>query len=84
MEINLNNAVQIITIVGFASLVVKLIIIGPLQSAIGTLQKAVEKMESLLNRLSDEQKNIDKRLVAVEQSAKSAHHRLDGLETRAQ
>ena len=80
MELNLNNTVQIITVIGFAAVIVKLMIVKPLQGAIETLQKAIDKMETMLNNLSEEQKNIDKRLVAVEESTKSAHKRIDGME----
>jgi len=80
VELNLNNTVQIITVIGFAAVIVKLLIVKPLQGAIETLQKAIDKMETMLNNLSEEQKNIDKRLVAVEESTKSAHKRIDGME----
>lgn len=80
MEQYLNNTVQFITIVIFMSGVVKLLIVNPLQTAITALKEAITKMDSLLTRLDYEQKCIDKRLVAVEESAKSAHKRLDGLE----
>lgn len=82
MELNLNNTVQIITIVGFAAAVVKYLIVTPLQMSIGQLQRAIEKMEAVLSDLAEEQKSIDKRLVAVEESAKSAHKRIDGMEGR--
>lgn len=80
MELNLNNTVQIIAVIGFAAGIVKLLIVKPLQGAIETLQKAIDKMETMLNNLSEEQKSIDKRLVAVEESTKSAHKRIDGME----
>jgi len=80
VELNLNNTVQLITVIGFASVIVKLLIVKPLQGAIETLQKSIEKMETMLNNLSEEQKSIDKRLVAVEESSKSAHKRIDGME----
>jgi len=80
VELNLNNTVQIIAVIGFAAGIVKLLIVKPLQGAIETLQKAIDKMETMLNNLSEEQKSIDKRLVAVEESTKSAHKRIDGME----
>jgi len=80
VELNLNITVQLITVIGFASVIVKLLIVKPLQGAIETLQRAIDKMETMLNNLSEEQKGIDKRLVAVEESTKSAHKRIDGME----
>lgn len=83
MELNLSNTIQIITIVTFTAGLVKLLIVQPLQVSINSLQKAIEKMETVLSNLAEEQKCIDKRLVAVEEATKSAHKRLDGMEGRA-
>ena len=80
MELNLNNSVQLITIISFTSMLIKYLIVNPLQVAIGALQKSIDKMETVLADMTNEQKGIDKRLVAVEESAKSAHKRLDGME----
>lgn len=80
MELNLSNTVQIIAIITFCVGIVKGLIVNPLQSAISSLKAALDKMESMLFRLEQDQKGIDKRLVAVEESAKSAHKRLDGME----
>jgi hypothetical protein len=80
LELNLTNTLQIIAIIGFAAGIVKQLLVKPLQLAIDSLQKAIEKMEIVLSHLSEDQKGIDKRLVAVEESTKSAHKRLDGME----
>ena len=77
MELNLTNMVQITVIIGFASGVVKLLIISPLQNAINTLNDSIKEMKKMLTQLEKDQRGIDKRLVAVEASAKSAHHRID-------
>lgn len=82
MEITLTNAVQLITVVGFVSLLVKQLIINPLQTAIVTLNKAVDDLKTVLARIEREQNSIDRRLVVVEESAKSAHKRIDGVEGR--
>lgn len=84
MEVFLGASVQIITIIGFTAAVVKLTIVNPLQASINSLKDAITKMENTLSKLADEQKSIDKRLVAVEESSKSAHHRIDGVEKRIQ
>ncbi|MBP2658498.1 MAG: hypothetical protein H6Q69_1530 [Firmicutes bacterium] len=83
MELNLINTVQIIVIISFTAKLVQRLIVSPLQKAIDELQQAVEKMEKMLTNLSDDQKNIDKRLVAVEELTKSAHKRIDGLEVHS-
>lgn len=82
MELNLNNSGQLIAIITFTAWLIKYLIVKPLQTSIDTLQKSIEKMETVLSNLSEEQKCIDKRLVAVEESAKSFHKRLDGMEVR--
>ena len=80
LELNLNNTVQIIAIIGAAAGLVKLVIVQPLQTSINLLKEAITKMKDTLSRVADEQKCIDKRLVVVEESTKSAHKRLDGME----
>lgn len=80
MELNLTNTAQLIGVITFAAWLVKLLIIKPLQGAIDALHGAVEELKTMLCRMDQEQRGIDKRLVAVEESAKSAHKRIDGLE----
>lgn len=83
----LNNTVQIIVIISFVASIVagitKYIVINPLQGAICTLNDTVKELKTMLGSLSEEQKCSDKRLVAVEESAKSAHKRLDRLEVHS-
>lgn len=80
MELNLSNTVQLITIISFTAGLVKYLIVQPLQVAITSLKEAVTDMKNMIFQMEKDQKGIDKRLVAVEESAKSAHKRLDGLE----
>jgi hypothetical protein len=80
MELNLSNTVQLITIITFTAGMVKFLIVKPLQTAIAALKEAITEMKNMMFRIDQDQKGIDKRLVAVEESAKSAHKRLDGLE----
>lgn len=80
LELNLSNTVQLITVIGFIVAVVKYTIISPLQTAITTLNQAVGELKAMLKSLENDQKNIDTRLIRVEESTKSAHKRIDGLE----
>lgn len=80
MEITLSNSVEIIAILTFAAALLRYTVIVPLQTAIATLKEAVDEVKTMLKELSDDQRSIDKRLVAVEESAKQAHKRLDGME----
>ncbi|MBP2635065.1 MAG: hypothetical protein H6Q72_972 [Firmicutes bacterium] len=83
----LANIVACITIIAFAAGVIagitKYVVVNPLQTAISTLNKTVEELKNMLDRMEQDQRDIDKRLVAVEESSKSAHKRIDGLEVRA-
>ncbi|WP_319403132.1 hypothetical protein [uncultured Anaeromusa sp.] len=80
MELNLSNTVEILGIIGFTAGVLKYIVIDPIQQAMATLKEALEEVKGMLKELGEDQRNIDKRLVAVEESAKQAHKRLDGME----
>lgn len=72
----------------FLSLIVKTIIqpttdnIRGLQSASQTLEDTCAELKRIIDYLRDEQRQLDRRLTIVEQSAKSAHHRLDTMEKR--
>ena len=51
--------------------------------AIGSYTKSIKYIEEHINRLEDKQdkhNSLIERIVAVEQSAKSAHHRIDTIE----
>ena len=43
------------------------------------LNKSINKLDSSINKLDDKYQAIDVRLVKVEESAKSAHHRIDNI-----
>lgn len=80
MELTLSNTVQVLTIVTFAAGLVKYLIVNPLQVAIKGLQISIDELKAVVDRIDCDQRASDKRLVAVEVSAKSAHKRLDRLE----
>jgi len=80
--LNLSNTVQIITIITFTAGLVKYIIVNPLQVAIDALKDTIVELKMTLTQIDCEQKGIDKRLVAVEESSKVAHKRIDALEAK--
>ncbi len=80
MELNLSNTVQVTAIITFSSGLIKYLIVNPLQAAIDTLKKSIDELKDAVTRIDCDQRGIDKRLVAVEESEKSAHKRIDGLE----
>lgn len=80
MELTWNNIGPVLGIMTFAAGLINYIVVKPLQASINSLKETVTELKLVIAGLSEEQKCIDKRLVAVEESAKSAHKRLDGME----
>ncbi|MBU2702284.1 prefoldin subunit 5 [Sporomusaceae bacterium BoRhaA] len=80
MEINLGNLVQLITIAVFVGGGINLIVIKPLGSAITALKETIIDLKNAIEKTEEARQDMDKRLVRVEESTKSAHHRIDGLE----
>lgn len=80
----LNEIVSYTVIISFAAAVVQYVVIRPLQLSISALGEAVGKLRQLLQdincRLNTETRNLDTRLVCVEESTKSAHKRIDSIE----
>ena len=80
----LNDIVSLTVVISFAAAVIQYIIIRPLQMSIATLGEAVTELRQLLQdincRLNTETRNLDTRIVCVEESVKSAHKRIDTLE----
>ena len=80
----LNEIVSYTVIISFSAAVVQYVVIRPLQASISALGEAVSSLRSLLQdiecRLNTETRNLDTRLVCIEESCKSAHKRIDTLE----
>ena len=68
---------QAIVILTFCGLVMK-----PLNAAIKELRETIKDLRDDLRNNKEKREAMDRRLVAVEASAKSAHHRIDSLERR--
>ena len=77
--LNLATTVQLIAIVTFIATVLNYTIIKPLKDSISALERTIAKMDSTVERLVDNDVSLDRRLTIVEQSAKSAHHRIDEI-----
>jgi prefoldin subunit 5 len=80
VEINLGNLAQLITIAGFIGVGINLIVIKPLGNAIMALKETITDLKNAIENTEKARQDMDKRLVRVEESAKSAHYRIDGLE----
>ena len=65
---------------GLAGTVFYYAVIKPLTGAIADLRDLIRDIREDLQRNEGKRQEMDLRLVAVEESAKSAHHRIDGIE----
>ena len=65
---------------GLAGTIFYYAVIKPLTGAIADLRELIRDMRDDLQRNEGKRQEMDLRLVAVEESAKSAHHRIDGIE----
>lgn len=77
----LNTTAQALFIISFLTGLVKYLIVEPLKSSLMTMEKATSELKSMLATLEKEQKIIAERLIITEQATKSAHKRLDTMET---
>ena len=70
----------VVGVAGLAGTVFYYAVIHPLTEAIADLRGLIRDMRDDLQRNEEKRQEMDLRLVAVEESAKSAHHRIDGIE----
>ncbi len=57
-------------------------IVAPMQVSISQLSSVTKELKVLLEQVRRDTREQDRRITICEQSVKSAHHRLDGLEER--
>lgn len=70
----------VVGLAGLAGTVFYYAVIKPLTGAIADLRELIHDMRADLQRNEEKRQEMDLRLVAVDESAKSAHHRIDGIE----
>ena len=75
----INTAVQVTVIGGAIWSIVSYVILKPLDKSIGRLEKSLDIMTVKLEEENKHSHDIEIKLAAVEQSARSAHKRLDFL-----
>lgn len=80
MNITLENATIYIAIVSFVILIVKCLIVSPLNDAIEGLEKAIAKLEIFLSILEGKLDSQNTRITRVEESTRAGHKRLDRIE----
>lgn len=69
----LTIAVQMTAIMSVIGGVISYIFLQP-------LNRAIKQLEMLIKNTQEQQRLIDLRLARVEESTKSAHHRIDGID----
>jgi|GEM_PF-263577 len=57
-------------------------VIKPLNAAIKSLNEAIAAMRAQLHEVDEKRQYLAERVAKAESAAASAHHRIDGLETR--
>ncbi len=76
----INCMAQIATIAGVVGGGINFIVIRPLGVMIVQLKDVVQDLQRTIKEAEIARQDMDKRLVRVEESTKSAHHRIDGFE----
>lgn len=81
MNITLENVAVYIGIITFAAGLLKVLVITPLKDAIGRLESAIEKLSSLVAKQDARIDDHQERIAVVERDVRSAHKRIDHLES---
>lgn len=58
-------------------------VLRPLNASIKALQKAIDEMRTEMKESGKQRQKLEVHLAEVDQSVRSAHHRIDALEGRA-
>lgn len=58
-------------------------VLRPLNASIKALQKAIDEMRAEMKESGKQRQELEVHLAEVDQSVRSAHHRIDALEERA-
>lgn len=58
-------------------------VLRPLNASIKALQKAIDEMRAEMKESGKQRQKLEVHLAEVDQSVRSAHHRIDALEGRA-
>ncbi|WP_440336076.1 hypothetical protein [Megasphaera sp.] len=72
----------IVGILSLCGVIFNYVVIKPLSSSIEELRELIESTQEYIRGVEEKRQSMAERLVKVEASAASAHHRLDTLEKR--
>lgn len=79
----LETIAQITAIAAVIGAAFSFAILRPLNNAIKALQKTIDEMRAEMKEGREQRQNLEVHLAEVDQSVRSAHHRIDALEGRA-
>lgn len=80
----LDAASQLVTVLGFVGVLFSLAVIKPINGTIMETRDDVREIKDGLKRYDERLRDLEVKIVEVEQRAKSAHHRIDGLQNCTQ
>ncbi len=79
--------IQVCSVISFISAAIAYVIIKPLEKSINQLGESLAKLDSQIDRLAttienekEERLKLQAELVKIQESVKSAHHRIDRIE----
>lgn len=78
----LGTMAQITIILSFFGAAFSYMILRPLNSAITQLRESIDKLSAKFERVDERQRCLEVRVAEIDQRARSAHHRLDVINSK--
>ena len=82
MENLLPSLAQSVAVAGFIAAAFSGRVLRPIYNVITELKEAIKELRDGLKEIEQDRRMMNERLIRVEESVKSAHHRIDALEAR--
>ena len=82
MENLLPSLAQSVAVAGFIAAAFSGVVLRPIYNVITELKEAIKEVRDGLKEIVQDRRMMNERLIRVEESVKSAHHRIDALEAR--
>ncbi len=82
MENLLPSLAQSVAVAGFIAAAFSGVVLRPIYNVITELKEAIKELRDGLKEIEQDRRMMNDRLIRVEESVKSAHHRIDALEAR--
>lgn len=77
----IHTAASMTVVIGFMAAVFSYVILKPLNKAIGDLNKAIGDLRMDLLTAEDRRHELEIKVAEIDQRARSAHHRIDRLDS---